>query len=229
MWGKIIIPMYRLWLHGLYGLYGPRCPLSPKRPINLISLSLSAIAVMLAVSCYYLFRKSVGYVYEFGSTKYLVKLKSYLRGKDYFVLQRYSVTGNGCLWGKVPGIWIWIQMWLKFEQTSFSCVITFNLYDRNLPVCQIRGLSVIMEVKWLKQNGNWLDLRGFTTSWAGFYPSFADNIPVNEGLIGSMALTHPNSNGPSGLRFRLNEVMSARSEASLSSWRWSDSNKMEID
>ena len=40
MWGKIIIPMYRLWLNGLYGLYGPRCPLSSKRPINLISLSL---------------------------------------------------------------------------------------------------------------------------------------------------------------------------------------------
>ena len=41
MWGKIIIPMYKLWLHGLYGLYGARCSLSPKRPINLISLSLS--------------------------------------------------------------------------------------------------------------------------------------------------------------------------------------------
>ena len=40
MWGKIIIPMYRLWLNGLYGLYGPRCPLSSKRPINLISFSL---------------------------------------------------------------------------------------------------------------------------------------------------------------------------------------------
>ena len=40
MWGKIIIPMYRLWLHGLCGLYGPRSPLSPKRTINLISLSL---------------------------------------------------------------------------------------------------------------------------------------------------------------------------------------------
>ena len=40
MWGKIIIPMYRLWLNGLYGLYGPRCPLSSKRPINLTSLSL---------------------------------------------------------------------------------------------------------------------------------------------------------------------------------------------
>ena len=40
MWRKIIIPMYRLWLHGLYGLYGPRSPLSPKRPINIISLSL---------------------------------------------------------------------------------------------------------------------------------------------------------------------------------------------
>ena len=36
MWGKIIIPMYRLWLHGLYG---SRCPLSQKRQINLISLS----------------------------------------------------------------------------------------------------------------------------------------------------------------------------------------------
>ena len=43
MWGKIIIPMYRLWLHGLYGLYGPWCPLSAKRPINLISLSLSLL------------------------------------------------------------------------------------------------------------------------------------------------------------------------------------------
>ena len=43
MWGKIIIPMYRLWLNGLYGLYGPRCPLFSKRPINLISLSLSFI------------------------------------------------------------------------------------------------------------------------------------------------------------------------------------------
>ena len=39
MWGKIIIPMYRLWLHSLYGLYGPWCPLSPKRLMNLISLS----------------------------------------------------------------------------------------------------------------------------------------------------------------------------------------------
>ena len=38
MWGKIVIPMYWLWLHGLYGLYGRRCPLSPKRLINLISL-----------------------------------------------------------------------------------------------------------------------------------------------------------------------------------------------
>ena len=34
MWGKIMIPMYRLWLHGLYELYGPRCPLSPERPLT---------------------------------------------------------------------------------------------------------------------------------------------------------------------------------------------------
>ena len=25
MWGKIIIPMYRFWLHGLYALHGPNC------------------------------------------------------------------------------------------------------------------------------------------------------------------------------------------------------------
>ena len=43
MWGKIIIPMYRLWLNGLYGLYGPWCPLSSKRPINWISLSLKGV------------------------------------------------------------------------------------------------------------------------------------------------------------------------------------------
>ena len=41
MWGKIMIPMYRLWLRSLYGLYGPRCLLSPKRLLNLITHSLS--------------------------------------------------------------------------------------------------------------------------------------------------------------------------------------------
>ena len=24
MWGKIMVPMYRLWLHGLYGIHGPQ-------------------------------------------------------------------------------------------------------------------------------------------------------------------------------------------------------------
>ena len=37
MWGKIMIPMYRLWL---YGLYGPQCPMSPERLLNLITHSL---------------------------------------------------------------------------------------------------------------------------------------------------------------------------------------------
>ena len=41
MWGKIMILMYRLRLHGIYGLYGPRCPLSPERPLNLITHSLT--------------------------------------------------------------------------------------------------------------------------------------------------------------------------------------------
>ena len=43
MWGKIMIPMYRLWLHGLYGLYGPRCPMSPERLLNLITHSLDLV------------------------------------------------------------------------------------------------------------------------------------------------------------------------------------------
>ena len=38
MWGKIMIPMYRLWLRGLYG---PHCPLSLERPLNLITHSLT--------------------------------------------------------------------------------------------------------------------------------------------------------------------------------------------
>ena len=37
MWGKIMIPMYRLWLHNLYV---PCSLLSPERPLNLITHSL---------------------------------------------------------------------------------------------------------------------------------------------------------------------------------------------
>ena len=34
LWEKLIIPVYRLWLHGLYGLYGTWCPLSEKGKRN---------------------------------------------------------------------------------------------------------------------------------------------------------------------------------------------------
>ena len=37
MWRKIMIPVYRLWLHCLYGLYGPHCLLSPERLLDLIT------------------------------------------------------------------------------------------------------------------------------------------------------------------------------------------------
>ena len=50
MWGKIMIPMYRLWLHDLYGLYGPRCLLSQKRPLTLISHSLSILQTIFCPS-----------------------------------------------------------------------------------------------------------------------------------------------------------------------------------
>ena len=51
MWGKIMIPMYRLWLHGLYGLYGPRRPLSPERLLNLITHSLSEFCLTCGYVC----------------------------------------------------------------------------------------------------------------------------------------------------------------------------------
>ena len=35
MWGTIITPMYRYWLHGLYGLHGSRCPLLEKKSLIL--------------------------------------------------------------------------------------------------------------------------------------------------------------------------------------------------
>ena len=106
-------------------------------------------------------------------------------------------TGIGCTSDKV--------FEFEFKFGSFWCIISFNLYDKNIPVLQIRGFSVIMEGKWHKQNGNRLDLRGFTTSWAGFYTSsFADNIPVDEGVICLMALKCPNCAQTSGLRFNIN-------------------------
>ena len=39
MWGKIMIPMYRLWLHNVYELYGPQCQMSQKGLLNLITHS----------------------------------------------------------------------------------------------------------------------------------------------------------------------------------------------
>ena len=49
-WGKIMIPLYRLWLHGLYGLHRHRCPLSPKRPLNLITHSLFITSIFLTIA-----------------------------------------------------------------------------------------------------------------------------------------------------------------------------------
>ena len=46
MWGKIMIPMYRLWLPGLHGLYEPRYLLSPQKAVKLnhsLTLALSTI------------------------------------------------------------------------------------------------------------------------------------------------------------------------------------------
>ena len=46
MWEKVIIPMYRLWLHGLYGLYGPRCLLVVKFNSSLTDLFLPSDGIV---------------------------------------------------------------------------------------------------------------------------------------------------------------------------------------
>ena len=47
LWGKILIPMYIVWLPCLYGLYGLQCLLSPERPLNLITHSLASVLLSL--------------------------------------------------------------------------------------------------------------------------------------------------------------------------------------
>ena len=44
IWGKIMIPMYRLWLHSLYGLHGPHCPLSLNHSLTLMRQGARALS-----------------------------------------------------------------------------------------------------------------------------------------------------------------------------------------
>ena len=84
MWGKIMIPMFRLWLHGLYGLYGSCCPLSPERPLNLITHSLTCRVLYFAqkafARCAKLNRVITGtFVYPCGWFRYLpIRLRMHL-------------------------------------------------------------------------------------------------------------------------------------------------------
>ena len=58
MWREIMIPMYRLWLHGLYRLHRPWCPLSPKRPSRThsfaINLPVIYMYLFLEIPCHHL-------------------------------------------------------------------------------------------------------------------------------------------------------------------------------
>ena len=92
MWGKIMIPMYRLWLHGLYGLHGLRCPLSPKRLLNLITHSFPHST---AVLIHYL-----NFVIWLNRTWEFLLITLYLN--EYECNYLYSIH--------VPG---WLQKWLN--------------------------------------------------------------------------------------------------------------------
>ena len=61
-WGKIMIPMFRLWLHSLYGLYGPRCLLSPERPLNLVTHSITHFRTLLANFCFVIYQNHIIHV-----------------------------------------------------------------------------------------------------------------------------------------------------------------------
>ena len=49
-----MIPMYRLWLHGLYKLHGPWCALSPKRPSHTHSFAITLDTCPLCTSQWYI-------------------------------------------------------------------------------------------------------------------------------------------------------------------------------
>ena len=111
MWGKIIIPMYRLWLHGLYGLYGPWCPLSAKSLINLISLSLSLPLVMLLTG-----DNLGGILFETFLNFFYSKL---CFSKTYYWSCHTCHQNSWAIWRYVdPELWPWpwifkIQFWKK--------------------------------------------------------------------------------------------------------------------
>ena len=112
MWGKIIIPIYRLWLNGLYGLYGSQCPLFSKRPINLISLSCRSV-----------------YIYKYNCVFESLILD--------VTCNYVSADGerDGLWWSALPGHWLsytgcWQSLLVMYWLLCLGCCFYFNHLPR---------------------------------------------------------------------------------------------------
>ena len=127
MWGKIIIPMYRLWLNGSYGLYGPWCPLFSKRPINLISIYLSIRSKngRGQFQC-----KMLSYHYRKSHCWDEMVLRPFhlCSGNSYTLLTYLYWTLNPCPGVEVHKIWLMAQLFLvhcvqeSMEFINLTCV-----------------------------------------------------------------------------------------------------------
>ena len=84
MWGKIMIQMYRLWLHGLYGLYGPQCLMSPKRLLNLITHSLTPCVTMASTAMLLTVEDGHGLIYGDND---LIKQAAVFNVEKFYMIQ----------------------------------------------------------------------------------------------------------------------------------------------
>ena len=93
MRGKIVIPMCRLWLHGLHGPHGIRCPLSPKRPLNLITHSLSLYASYISYKAL-LIKSAMSWLqYNLSLISYLFLIPNTTLCEPYYISESVTVFG----------------------------------------------------------------------------------------------------------------------------------------
>ena len=184
MWGKIIIPMYRLWLlvHGLYGLYGPRCPLSSKRLINLISLSLS----------YTVYPKK--YAHGFVVLCFVVVMQSFIMNShELFIhIHQGCFAGTGaivrlpqCQWSKPDGY------------GKISQCITTTKHSKAKTVCIFLGIYCsqvspsYLKMRYLSEvSGYRCFFQGLSATWTFVEPIDQRHVIVI--FLSFASLTSPN-------------------------------------
>ena len=145
MWGKIMMPMYRLWLHGLYGLYGPLWPLSPERPLNLINHSINDTNQWKFVQgihrCYY--RASVDSHHK----------KSIMRNFHVtfvFVLNKLLNKQTSCRWFETQGRSCRVTVLLRYFEVSWKITFVFQLKFHKSYSWWSKRLSQQCKPRWSK-------------------------------------------------------------------------------